>query len=408
MNAQYNVTQMLRVTQITYRVKRCLSLAKVELDKSPLFSLQSQPFVKGGPMQDNQQLRYLLALLHIPGMGPVKLAEVLKYYTDLSEAFTPAGDCRIITGKADWGAVEKDLQWAEQPDCFILGHGDPRFPPLLKEIQGAPVLLFVRGDLKCLTKPQIAIVGSRNPTPQGKELAASFAKHFATLGLVVTSGLAIGVDGAAHKGALLGGGSTIAVLGNGLDTIYPSSHKALTEEIAAKGALLSEFPIGTPALPVHFPRRNRIISGLSMGTLVIEAALKSGSLVTAKFALEQGREVFAIPGSIHNAMAKGCHALIRQGAKLVETAEDVLEELGALLKYVTRPSDPKSAQLPLPELESKLDSVLSYVGYECTPIDLVVMRSGLTAAKVSSMLLELELMGHVVAVPGGYARLLSN
>jgi len=353
-----------------------------------------------------EQLKFLLALLRIPGMGPMKLNEVLLHYPDLKEVFNTAGTCRVIEGKADWEAVDKDLAWAEKEHCHIITKNQASFPPLLKEIAGGPVVLFVRGNPKLLSRPQIAVVGSRNPTAQGRDLAMNFAHHFSRQGLTVTSGLAIGIDGAAHKGALLGSGGTIAVLGNGLDFIYPASHQSLAHEIVEKGAIVSEFPIGTPALPAHFPRRNRIISGLSVGTLVIQAALKSGSLITAQCALEQGREVFAIPGSIHDALAKGCHALIRQGAKLVETAEDVLEELGSLLKYVTK-SSKKEEQIPLLGLDSPYESLLSEVGYESTPIDVVVARSGLTAARVSSMLLELELKGYIASVPGGYARLLS-
>jgi DNA processing protein len=219
----------------------------------------------------------------------------------------------------------------------------------------------------------------------------------------------MGIDGAAHKGALLDVGNTIAILGNGLDTIYPAKHCALAHEIVEKGgALVSEFPIGTPPAHAHFPRRNRIISGLSVGILVVEATLNSGSLITAKMALEQGREVFAIPGSIHNPLAKGCHLLIRQGAKLVETAEDVLEELGAILKYVIRSqADLDKGVVLKANLESTEEALLSQVGYDCTPIDVVAMRSGLTAKAVSIMLLELELKGFVASVPGGYARLLA-
>ena len=356
-----------------------------------------------------EQRRFLLALLRIPGMGPVKLSETLKKHTDLSHVFDAAGNCKVIKGVADWSRVDQDLAWMNGKDCHIITQYDALYPRLLKETHGTPPVLFVQGNLKLLARPQIAIVGSRNPTPIGSENAMKFAHHFSSIGFTVTSGLAIGVDGAAHKGALLGVGNTIAVLGNGLDTIYPAAHHTLAREIVEKGgALVSEFPIGTPPLPSHFPRRNRVISGLSVGVLVIEATLNSGSLITAKAALDQGREVFAIPGSIHNPLAKGCHALIRQGAKLVETAEDVSEELGEILKYVIRS---KEELCEKPAIEKNLsvteEALLSQVGYDSTPVDVVVMRSGLTAKAVSIMLLELELKGLVTSVPGGYARLLA-
>lgn len=351
--------------------------------------------------------RALLALLRIPGLGPVKLSEILAACDFKTSAlFDSSGKCRVFQGQADWAGVDQDLAWGEQDGCHIISHHHSAYPRLLKEIHSAPPILFVGGNLKILAKPQIAMVGSRNPTPTGSEMAFQFARHFSKMGFAVTSGLAIGIDAAAHQGALLGRGGTIAVLGHGLDTIYPASHRKLAHQIIeAGGALVSEFPMGVPALSAHFPRRNRIISGFSMGTLVVEAALNSGSLITAKCALNQGREVFAIPGSIHNPLVKGCHALIREGAKLVERAEDVLEELGAFISYLG--GDRHANQRNAVELEKPFEQLLAEVGYDCTPVDEVVVRSGLTAQKVSSMLLELELKGHVVAVPGGYARVVA-
>ncbi len=355
-----------------------------------------------------KSLRFLLALLRVPGMGPVKLSEILENCSDLSQLFDATGHSRVTKGTVDWSLVEKDLTWAEQPNCHILTKENALYPPLLKEIHNAPPVLFVRGNAKLLARPQIAIVGTRHPTQLGTENARHFAEHFSKTGFTVTSGLAIGIDGAAHVGALLGVGNTIAVLGNGLDSVYPASHRALAHEIVENGgALVSEFPIGVPPLASHFPRRNRIISGLSVGTLVVEAALNSGSLITAKLALEQGREVFAIPGSIHSPLAKGCHTLIRQGAKLVETAEHVVEELGALMRYVIRGEAERQVKETLPAEQSHYEDLLAEIGYDCTPIEVVIQRSGLTAKAVSIMLLELELKGHVIAVPGGYARLLA-
>ncbi len=217
---------------------------------------------------------------------------------------------------------------------------DARYPTLLREIDDAPPMLFIQGDPTILNLPQIAIVGSRNPSASGRQTATDFAHFLASAGLAITSGLADGIDGAAHQGALETKNSTLAVTGTGLDRVYPAKHRELAHRIAEQGALISELPPGTPPIPANFPRRNRIISGLSLGTLVVEAAQKSGSLITARLATEQGREVFAIPGSIHNPLARGCHALIRQGAKLVETAGDILEELAPLLGTAYQPNTP--------------------------------------------------------------------
>jgi DNA processing protein len=354
---------------------------------------------------NDKQLRYLLALVRVPGMGPVKIKELIEHHEDLSK----------ITGfNFDWEGVNKDLRWAEGEGCHILSHANPLYPALLKEVPGAPVVLFVRGNLKLLARPQIAMVGSRNPTHVGREIATQFAKHFSETGFTVTSGLAVGIDAAAHQGSLLGVGSTVAVLAHGLDTIYPAAHRQLAHSIAEKGALVTEFPIGTPPLSSHFPRRNRIISGLSVGTVVVQAARKSGSLITAQLALEQGREVFAMPGSIHDPLAKGCHALIRQGAKLIETAEHVIEELSALLKFVShaKHQSEKQMEMDMGMEQSKLRPeqcrVLDLVDYECTSVDTLISRSGLTAGLLSSMLLDLELQGYLLSVPGGYARVLTN
>ncbi|MBP6104487.1 MAG: DNA-processing protein DprA [Gammaproteobacteria bacterium] len=357
----------------------------------------------------NETLPYILALLRIPGVGPISLAEALEAHPDPRTLFDSRGYCTWFKSKADWSLVDKDLAWAQKPDCSLLSLQDPNYPSLLSEIHSAPPLLFVQGNRRLLSQLQIAIVGSRNPSYAGLENALQFGKYFSGVRLTVTSGLALGIDAAAHKGALLGVGQTIAVLGNGLDQIYPSAHKNLAQQIIDQGgALVSEFPIGTPPLPGHFPRRNRIISGLTVGTLVIEAALNSGSLITAKYALEQGREVFAVPGSIHSPLVKGCHALIREGAKLVETAEHVVEELGSLKGYVacTRKSD-KASRETRDSLGSAQESLLQQVGYECTPMESILQQSRLTAKLASSMLLELELQGYVCSVPGGYARLLA-
>ena len=310
--------------------------------------------------------------------------------------------------------IQPDLVWLETPDNHLITCHDPRYPSHLRETAQAPPLLYVRGDPSLLAWPQLAIVGTRNPTPGGERTARDFAEHLARSGLAVCSGLAQGIDTAAHRGALAGDGATIAVMGTGLDRVYPASNRKLAHAIVEQGGtLVAELPLGTPALPEHFPRRNRIISGMSLGTLVVEAALQSGSLITAQFALEQGREVFAIPGSIHSPQARGCHRLIRQGAKLVETANDILEEIGPLLQNpltvgnlgpaANRPEPGKAAETapPAMELDEQYQSLLKHIGAEAAAVDSLVDRCGLTADVVSSMLLILELHGYVAARPGG-------
>lgn len=305
--------------------------------------------------------------------------------------------------------MARDLAWLEQPGHHLLDWSDPHYPPLLRQIARPPPLLFVHGDPACLRQPQLAIVGARHPTPAGRDTAQRFATHLAGCGLTITSGLALGIDAAAHQGAL-SGGQTIAVMGSSLDQVYPARHRELARAIVARGALVSELPIGTPPLAENFPRRNRLISGLALGVLVVEAAAQSGSLITARLAVEQGREVFAIPGSIHNPLAKGCHALIRQGAKLVETAADILEELGALAMAAAEPvsveSAPAPAPAPAPALTEDYQQLLVAMGDAPVSVDALADRCGLTAEALSSMLLILELEGRIAAMPGGlYERL---
>jgi DNA processing protein len=252
-------------------------------------------------------------------------------------------------------------------------------------------------------------VGSRNPTAAGSRTATEFARHLSAAGLVISSGLALGIDAASHRGALDAGAPTVAVMGTGLDRVYPARHRDLARQIAERGALISEFPVGTAPRAENFPRRNRIISGLSLGTLVVEAAIRSGSLITARYAGDQGREVFAIPGSIHNPLARGCHHLIRQGAKLVETANDVMDELG-MLADSCYPAGQVTVETEVAAEPSKLDSeyqyLIDFIAYEDTSVDQLVGSSGLTPAEVSSMLLQLELSGYIASSPGGlYNRL---
>jgi len=306
-------------------------------------------------------------------------------------------------------AVAHDLEWHSKPGNRIMCIQDPDYPELLRQIPAPPPLLYVHGDTSILGEPQLAMVGSRNPSASGQRTATEFAQHLSAAGLIITSGLALGIDAASHQGALDTGSPTIAVMGTGLDRVYPARNRDLARQIAEQGALISEFPVGTPPLAENFPRRNRIISGLSLGTLVVEAALRSGSLISARNAGEQGREVFAIPGSIHNPLARGCHHLIRQGAKLVETAQDVIDELGILAdtcKSLSQPDEQDETPGHTRKLGAEYFQLLDNMGFDSTSIDNLVTMSGLTPAEVSSMLLQLEMSGYIASNPGGlYNRL---
>jgi len=284
--------------------------------------------------------------------------------------------------------------WLADPAHEVIAWDDPDFPQELLALGDAPPALFFVGRRELLNRPALAIVGSRSATPAGIENARAFAQALADAGLTIVSGLALGIDAGAHRGALEGRGSTIAVVGTGLDRVYPARNRALAHAIAAGGALLSEFPPGTPARKENFPRRNRLISGLARGVLVVEATLSSGSLITARLAGEQGREVFAIPGSIHSPFSKGCHKLIREGAKLVETAQDVLEELPQLGRRA-------SATVRAPDSAGEPDALLEALGFDPVSLDALVARTGLAAAPLQARLLELELEGHVARLPGG-------
>jgi DNA processing protein len=322
---------------------------------------------------------------------------------ELREAGASAAFATFVTDPAK-RMLDADLRWLERDGNHLIHWRDPRYPSLLRAISDAPIALYVQGAASCLERAQLAIVGSRNPTPAGREIAYELAQEMAMQGLIVTSGLAAGIDAAAHRGALAANGQTIAVCGTGLDQVYPRSHRELAAQIADCGALVSEFPLGTPAIRTNFPRRNRIISGLSLGTLVVEAALRSGSLITARLATEQGREVFAVPGSIRNPLAQGCHALIRQGAKLIESASDIVCELGPLAGVLTRRREPTAAasrDLPDRILDKEYEILLDALGFEPASVDALVDRTGLTAGAVASMLLMLELDGRVESYAGG-------
>jgi DNA processing protein len=358
-----------------------------------------------------------LALLRVPGMQPDQYHLLLNVFGTPDKVFA-AGSASLgklglktetVSAILDPAVdtIESDLAWLQHQNHHVVTFDDARYPELLKTIATPPPLLFVRGDPDFLQQPQLAMVGSRTPTASGRKTAMEFASFLSAAGITITSGLARGIDAACHQGALEGIAGTVALVAHGLDIVYPAEHRKLAEAITQNGAIVSEHPIGTRPLKAYFPRRNRIISGLSMGVLVVEAALNSGSLITAKHALEQGREIFAIPGSIHNPIARGCHRLIRQGAKLVETADDILEEISALLP-VERPCVDRVEANADNQFSQALDpdhqKLLNCLAYDPMPIDELVDRSGFAAPEVASMLLILELEGCVVSESGLYTR----
>ena len=370
---------------------------------------------------DSEELLAWLRLTLTPGVGNGAARKLLATFGSAQAIFEQSGATLRQLGSDKLASVlqseppnlaaqlQTTVQWlGSGENRHIATLGDAAYPAALLDIEDPPLMLYMLGvqadRVNTATKTivnSVAIVGSRNPTPQGEGNAREFARAFGSAGLCVVSGLALGIDGAAHDGAMQGGGETIAVVGTGLDRVYPKKHLALAHRIARQGMLVSEFPLGTPPLTSNFPRRNRIISGLSLGTLVVEAALKSGSLITARLAAEQGKEVFAIPGSIHSPQSRGCHALIKQGAKLVEVAQDVLEEL----HLATRTAGDHSGA----GMESASDEapgeddppLLAALGYDATSLDALQARTGLDTAHLQAQLLELELEGLVARLPGG-------
>lgn len=367
-----------------------------------------------------RELESWLALNRAPGLGPVRAAALIERFgtarasvecgeTELTRAGIPLSARAYLRSDSRPG-VDADLDWLSNENRHLLCCTSPCYPPRLKSIASAPLLLFVEGSIESLGRPQLAIVGSRNPTPISRDTAFEFSAELAAMGITITSGLAAGIDGASHRGAIDADGFTIAVMGCGPDIIYPAVHRKLADEIVEHGAKVSEFPCGEPPRPHNFPRRNRLISGLSVGVLVVEAAVRSGSLITARYASEQGREVLAMPGSIHNPLARGCHALIRQGAKLVETVTDILEEIGPLLGSVPEPASSPVSRAPraaaqtehgVAGLDEEHRALLEHVDYAASSVDTLVSRSGLTAQAVSSMLLQLELNGFIASIAGG-------
>lgn len=345
-----------------------------------------------------------LRLALTPNLGPAAQRKLLKEFggprevldAGSAELTRTAGEraAAALRAGSDTASVRQALVWLQEADNYLVTLADTHYPRILLEIADPPLLLFVKGRIDLLGRPSLAVVGSRNATPRGIRDAEAFAQALSDAGLTVVSGMALGIDGAAHRGGLSGTSSSVAVIGTGLDRVYPARNRALAHRLAAEGVLISEFPLGTPPLAGNFPRRNRVISGLARGCLIVEAALPSGSLITARQAVEQGREVFAIPGSIHAPLSKGCHWLIKQGAKLVENAQDVLEELG-LLAAAPRLVDSADS---LPPEESAL---LAAIGFEPVDTDTVCERAGLTPETASTILLRLELDGYLSRLPGG-------
>jgi DNA processing protein len=323
---------------------------------------------------------------NVVGRKPSELAAYVA-----SDAFASMGSAQVRD------AVARALEWASKPGNFIVTLADAAYPRALLETPDPPSLLYATGRLELLQRPSLAIVGSRNATAQGESNAETFAKAFSDAGLTIVSGLAMGIDAAAHRGGLAGPGSTVAVLGTGIDIVYPRRNAQLAAQITERGLLVSEFPLGMAPAAHNFPKRNRLISGLARGCLVVEAAAASGSLITARTAADQGREVFAIPGSIHSPLSRGCHALIKSGAKLVESAQDVLDELSGFRRSGYASTTART------ETDGGL---LTYMGHDPVDVDALCARAGMSAEQVSSELLRLELDGRVTALPGGlYQRL---
>ncbi len=390
-------------------------------------------------MSDRDDLAAWLQLVLTDGVGPATARDLLSRFglpgEILSAGFPALQKCvpekiaLALAGKPDAAMqlqIDKTLAWAAEPGNHVLTLADANYPQALLSIPDPPPLLYAKGRTELLSRPGVAIVGSRNATAQGLQNAERFAQTLSSAGLCVVSGLALGIDAAAHSGACSetpDHGSTIAITGTGLDLVYPAKHRALAHRIAEHGCLLSEYPIGTAAIAANFPRRNRLISGMSLGVLVVEAALQSGSLITARSALEQGREVFAIPGSIHSPLAKGCHQLIRQGAKLVESAQDILEELQlhALApavqqaittskhstRYAAVMTQPASTGVPA-AMDERAQQVLQAAGHDPTSVDQLAERTGLAASEIQASLLLLELDGIFERLSDGrYQRLMA-
>lgn len=348
-----------------------------------------------------------VALCSINGLGNQGVCQLLKAFGDPKSVFSASRSqlrqivseniAEKISAGPDESTAETTLTWLEAENNHVITLADAEYPKALLEIPDPPPIIYAKGHLSWLNSPGIAVVGSRNASPQGEKNAEDFSQALAQHGYTIISGMALGIDGAAHRGALKATGATIAVVGTGLDIVYPAKHRELAHLIAERGLIISEFPLGTPSKAQNFPRRNRIISGLSLGCLVVEANVQSGSLITARLAAEQGREVFAIPGSIHSPVSKGCHQLIKQGAKLVDNIQDVVDELG----IISRDNIFSEQQKPV-----EANPLLVSMGFDPVTMEALIERSGLTSENLSAMLLMLELENKVASLPGGrYQRL---
>ncbi len=314
----------------------------------------------------------------------------------------PAARAILAPPPAGFGdTVASVAAWCEEPRCTVVSLRDAAYPAALRALHDPPPLLYVKGRLEPLREPTMAIVGSRGATPQGLADAEYFARALASAGLTIVSGLALGIDGAAHRGALDSNGYTVAVVGTGADIVYPVRHRALAAEIAERGAIVSEWPLGTPARREHFPQRNRLIAALARGVLIVEAAPRSGSLITARLANEMGREVFAVPGSIHSPLSRGCHQLIKEGAKLTETPDDVFEELGIGAPRQAPLFGAASLSPAEPSPDSRMARVLDALGHAPATLEILAARTDIDSAALQSLLLELELAGRLDALPGG-------
>jgi DNA processing protein len=391
---------------------------------------------------DIEDLRAWLSLAHAGGLRPIALRALLKEFGGPQEVLAQPFDAlAAVAGEAaahavlappshtELGAfddyVQRAAEWSATPGNRLLTLADPVYPPSLLTMPDPPPLLYLKGRVELMQARAIAIVGSRSATPQGIEDARRFARALSDAGLAVVSGLALGIDAAAHRGALDGAGGTIAVIGTGADLVYPAQNHALAHLIAADGAIVSEWPLGTPARAANFPQRNRLIAGFASGVLIVEAAMRSGSLITARLANEMGRDVYAIPGSIHSPLSRGCHRMIKQGAKLVETPEDVLEEFGidaapdADSTAGRRAKTTRGAHLAAPPAATaswasaslasrpaELDRVLTALGHAPATLEILATRTELEGAALQALLLQLELAGRVETLPGGrYVRI---
>jgi DNA processing protein len=375
-------------------------------------------------MQQDSDQKAWLTLLRTPRLGARGLRELLAHHADIHAVLDRVRRHGVAGGgerargwvrAPDRARLQGDAEWLARPSHRLLRCTDADFPPQLERMPDPPAALFVAGDASALLRPQVAVVGARNASPGGRRNAAAFSRALALRGLGVTSGLAEGIDAAAHEAALEVAGATVAVVGTGPDRVYPRRHDALAAAIAEQGVLVSEFPPGTPARPGHFPRRNRIIAGLALGTLVVEAGLRSGSLITARLAAEAGREVFALPGSIHHPLARGCHRLIRDGACLVEEVDEMIEALAPLARALGTDLRARLGK-PVPAVgghgaspgggDAESARILEAMGYDPASMDELCERCGLDAATVSPALLMLELEGVIASLPGGrYQRL---